>query len=107
MFPGGRAGLLERAVWNCMNVRELKEKLDSMGISEDGYVINPVLCPDGALCIKRQGASEWVVFSIEKGEFTIFETFYNEDLACRAFLKTISSRTDAGSGNQVPGRPYA
>lgn len=87
-----------------MNVRELKEHLDSMGIHEDAYVINPVLCPDGALCIKRHGASEWVVFSIEKGEFTVFETFYDEDPACRSFLKLISSDAAHDSPKRTPGR---
>jgi hypothetical protein len=88
-----------------MNLRELKEELDSIGIKEDAYVINPVLCPDGALCIKRQGASEWVVFSIGKGEFTVFETFYNENLACRAFLKMILSDSAHGSEKQISGSP--
>ncbi|HQG30448.1 MAG TPA: hypothetical protein PLA83_00850 [Deltaproteobacteria bacterium] len=88
-----------------MNLSELKGELDSLGISEDAYVISPVLCPDGALCIKRQGPGEWVVFCIQKGEFTVFETFYSEDLACRAFLKAISAGPARGSGRQLPDSP--
>ncbi len=88
-----------------MNLRELKGELDSLGIDEDAYVINPVLCPDGAICIKRRGAGAWVVFSIEKGEFTIFETFYNEDLACRSFMKMISAASARGGERRIPGSP--
>jgi len=74
-----------------MNIRDLKMELDTNEIKEDAYLIEPVLCPDGTLCIKRQGPGEWAVFTMEKGDFTLFETFYSEHLACRYMLRMLLS----------------
>lgn len=76
-----------------MILKQLKKELIKNNINQKSCLINPVICPEGALCLKKE-EDVWVVTLNERGEYIINERFYNENDACRYFfLKVISDPT--------------
>ncbi|MFA7059873.1 MAG: hypothetical protein WC156_03540 [Pedobacter sp.] len=77
-----------------MNIDQLSKELINNNINDKACLINPRLCPEGALCLKNNDDNVWVVTLNERGEFRINETFNSEHDACRFFLfKVISDPT--------------
>lgn len=70
-----------------MNIEELLKELKHNKIKDSVYQINPKICVEGALCLKRESDNTWTVLLVERGEYLIHETFRSENDACRFFLK--------------------
>jgi len=70
-----------------MNKNMLLIELQKNNINENICLIDPVICPEGALCLKKDDSNEWDVILNERGEFLIKEHFNSENDACRFFLK--------------------
>ena len=84
-----------------MNIKELEEELKKNNINQKSCLINPKICPEGALCLKKEENDLWTVTLNERGEFRIKEEFYNEHDACRFFLfNVISDPTDRNDFEQ-------
>ncbi|MBN2655258.1 MAG: hypothetical protein JXR79_09150 [Nitrospirae bacterium] len=74
-----------------MKIEELKKELIRNNINLKACLINPIICPEGALCIKKNEHNNWVVILNERGEFRINEKFNSEHDACRFFLLNVFS----------------
>lgn len=77
-----------------MRINELKQELKNNNIKETVCLINPKICLEGALCLKKEREDLWIVILNERGEFRINEQFRNEEDACKfMLLKVISDPT--------------
>ena len=77
-----------------MTIKELKEELGKNNVNKKSCLINPVICPEGALCLKKESNNLWIVSLNERGEFRINKEFNNEHDACRfILLKVLSDPT--------------
>lgn len=72
-----------------MQVLELKDKLQTMGVSSSSYSINSVEYPNEAYSIFWNG-SEWEVYYSERGKKRGLKMFVNEADACEYFVKLVS-----------------
>ena len=70
-----------------MNIHELKKELTKNNINKKMCLINPVLCPEGALCLINNDNNSWDVILNDRGDYLINERFILEDDACKFFLK--------------------
>lgn len=72
-----------------MQVLELKDKLQTMGVSSSTYSINSAEYPNEAYSIFWNG-SEWEVYYSERGQKRGLKMFVNEADACEYFVKLIT-----------------
>lgn len=75
-----------------MDIFELKQKLDTLGIEESEYNLGDKPLRELEIGILKE-SNEWKVYqSIEKGEVNIIDTFNNENDACELLLKYLVMR---------------
>lgn len=74
-----------------MNINELKNILDKNNVNPSYYCLNPGGYIDNKLSIINEG-KKWTVFVMDRGEFTVRETFYNEHDACECLLNKLKGR---------------
>lgn len=72
-----------------IQLSELKERLDSMGISNSVYSINSVEYPNEAYVIIFNG-TEWEVYYSERGKKRGLKKYLDESEACERFINQIS-----------------
>ena len=68
-----------------MNINELYNELERLGISHDLYSIMPIGMPNEKLCLVCEG--EWKIFYSERGSKTGEKSYSTEEEACDAFLE--------------------
>jgi hypothetical protein len=75
-----------------MTITQLEDELEKNGMNTKACLINPEVCPEGALClIKERDKDFWTVIKNERGEYLINEKFYSENDACRFFFRKVIS----------------
>ncbi len=72
-----------------MDTADLRRELKKNNIRETATLIDPPVCPEGALCLTKRGDDRWEVTLNERGEFVVNEVFPTEHEACRYFLKHV------------------
>ncbi|MDI6619749.1 MAG: hypothetical protein QME45_14030 [Clostridiales bacterium] len=73
-----------------MNIKQLENELDNLGIPKNYYSFNGHLLTD--TYILNQVYSKWEYFYYdEKGNQEGYKSFDNEDEACRYFLKKLKN----------------
>lgn len=73
-----------------MNIEELQERLDSLGVNPARYDLGGGLpLRSEGLVLARDGAG-WLVKHFERGSWYVLESSTNEEDACEAFLRYAS-----------------
>ena len=70
-----------------MTLNDLRVELRANNIRETSCLILPATPIEGTLCLLKVDGGRWRVVFIDRGDFTIDETFQSEHEACRFFLK--------------------
>lgn len=71
-----------------MNVKDLSEELERLGISKDLYSLMSGGAPNEKLCLVYDGV--WKIYYSERGKQTGEKIFSNEEDACEAFLRKMT-----------------
>ena len=72
-----------------MNIQQLKNRLDELGVSETRYSLAGGQ-PDDKLCLAREG-NVWVVYYSERGKRPFEKSFATQEEACECFLREFIS----------------
>jgi len=74
-----------------MEIAEVKRILLENRIRTSACLVNPSICREGALCLRKEPNGNWTVTLNERGEYVMNDSFPSEDAACRYFLKVVLS----------------